>query len=60
LFGDAQPIQAGEQIRIHANIEASIERQKLSQQVVNGPVTCTELTGPFRTPTLTAGLEYAY
>jgi hypothetical protein len=55
----------GVQFLIHANIKASFEYQiRPEQQIVNGvnPVTgvTIPLTGPFRTNTATAGLEFVY
>ncbi|MGI9101449.1 MAG: hypothetical protein ACR2IF_03300 [Terriglobales bacterium] len=54
----------GVQFLIHANIKASFEYQiRPQQQVLNGinPITgATVVTNPFRTNTVTAGLEFVY
>ena len=50
----------GVQFLIHANIKASFEYQIRPQQIVYDPTTGTVLTGPFRTNSAIAGLEFVY
>jgi hypothetical protein len=50
----------GIQFLIHANIKTSFEYQVRPQQVVYAPNTNIALTGPFRTNTAVAGLEFVY
>jgi hypothetical protein len=50
----------GIQFLIHANIKTSFEYQIRPQQIVYAPNTNVVLTGPFRTNTAVAGLEFVY
>jgi hypothetical protein len=50
----------GIQFLIHANIKTSFEYQIRPQQVVYDPNTGKVITGPFRTNTAVAGLEFVY
>jgi hypothetical protein len=50
----------GIQFLIHANIKASFEYQIRPQQIVYATGTTQALTGPFRTNSAVAGLEWVY
>jgi hypothetical protein len=50
----------GIQFLIHANIKTSFEYQIRPQQIVYAPGTNVALTGPFRTNSAVAGLEFVY
>jgi hypothetical protein len=53
-------ITPGVQFLIHANIKASFEYQYRPEQVVYVPGSSTKITGPFRTNSAVAGLEWVY
>ena len=55
-----QRITPGVQFLIHANIKAAFEYQIRPQQIVINPDTGQVITGPFRTNSAVAGLDFAF
>ena len=55
-----QRITPGVQFLIHANIKAAFEYQIRPQQVVTDPETGDIITGPFRTNSAVAGLDFVF
>ena len=53
-------ITPGVQFLIHANIKAAFEYQFRPQQIVIDPGTGATITGPFRTNSAVAGLDFAF
>ncbi|MBZ5550280.1 MAG: hypothetical protein LAO22_20365 [Acidobacteriia bacterium] len=48
------------QFLIHANIKAAFEYQIRPQQIVTDPETGDTITGPFRTNSAVAGLDFVF
>jgi hypothetical protein len=55
-----QRITPGVQFLIHSNIKAAFEYQIRPQQVVTDPETGETITGPFRTNSAVAGLDFVF
>ena len=55
-----QRITPGVQFLIHANIKAAFEYQIRPQQIVTDPETGDTITGPFRTNSAVAGLDFVF
>jgi hypothetical protein len=55
-----QRITPGIQFLIHANIKAAFEYQIRPEQIVINPDTGERITGPFRTNSAVAGLDFAF
>ncbi len=53
-------ITPGVQFLIHANIKAAFEYQVRPEQVVRNPETGETISGPFRTNSAVAGLDFAF
>jgi hypothetical protein len=55
-----QRVTPGVQFLIHSNIKAAFEYQIRPEQVVTDPDTGAVITGPFRTNTAVAGLDFVF